>query len=268
VLGTPLHHAAPLGSAPTLGGRYYGFGNPTYSVYVVAAVLTAVGFAIVVTRRWGRIAGAVAAALVGAVATFVDLWPSLGADVGGALVLLPVFAIVVLAVLGLRATWRSLLVTAVAGVVVVGLAGVLDWLRPPESRTHLGTFVQQVIDGTAVELVLRKGGYALNSLLGGPIAWITVAIVVWLILALRGVSWVRGAWLRRTTEAWPLLRPVLISLLVAAVAGGIVNDYGIRIAVQMLFAAVPLVVLVVLRAPDHPGTGGSANAPVGGAVEP
>lgn len=266
--GTPLHHAAPLGSAPTLGGRYYGFGNPTYSVYVVAAVLTAVGVAILVARRWGRVAGAVAAALVGVVATVVDLWPSLGADVGGALVLLPVFAVVVLAVFGARVTWRPLVATGVVGVVVVGLVGVLDWRRPPGSRTHLGTFVQQVIDGTAVELLLRKGGYALGSLLAGPPAWLTVAILVWLVLALRGVAWVRGAWLRSACEAWPLLRPVLVSLLVAAVAGALVNDYGIRIAVQMLFAAVPLVALVVLRIPDAIGPGDSARRSVEPAVEP
>jgi hypothetical protein len=247
LLGTPLHRASPLGAAPTLGGRYYGFGNPTYSVYVVAAVLAAAGLAVLVTRRWGKIAGASAVALVGAVATFVDLWPTLGADVGGALVLLPVFAVLALAALGARVTWRRLLVTAAGGVLLVGAVGVVDWMRPEEHRTHLGTFVQQVVDGTAAEILLRKAGYAFGSLLTGPSAWLTLVIVVWIALALYNGSRVRAGWLEDLAEDWPLLRPALVGLVIAAVAGGLVNDYGIRIATQMLFAAVPLIALGQLR---------------------
>ncbi|WP_369370564.1 hypothetical protein AB1046_17465 [Promicromonospora sp. Populi] len=247
LLGTPLHRASPLGAAPTLGGRYYGFGNPTYSVYVVAAVLAAAGLATLVTRRWGKVAGAIAVVLVGGVATFVDLWPTLGADVGGALVLLPVFAVLALAALGARVTWRRLLMTAVGGIVLVGAVGIVDWLRPAEHRTHLGTFVQQVVDGTAAEILLRKAGYAFGSLLAGPAAWLTLVIVVWIALALYQGSRVRAGWLEGLTKEWPLLRPALVSLVLAAVAGGIVNDYGIRIATQMLFTAVPLVALGQLR---------------------
>ncbi len=250
VLGTPLHRGSPLGSAPTLGGRYYGFGNPTYSVYAVAAVFCAAGLATLVARRWNQVAGAVVAGVIGLVTLVVTVWPTFGVDVGGGLVLLPVFVVLVLGVLGARVTWRRLLVAGGAGVLLVALIGVLDWLRPPDERSHLGAFVQSVLDGTALETVLRKAGYALRSLSGGVPAWLSLAVLVAVALALWGGRRLRAAWLLRAEESWPLLRHVLVALLVAGVGGALVNDYGIRVVTIMLFAAVPLVGLVALRTDD------------------
>jgi hypothetical protein len=247
LLGTPLHRGSPLGSAPTLGGRYYGFGNPTYSVYAVAAVFCAAGLATLVARRWNRVAAAVVAGVIGLVTLVVTVWPTFGVDVGGGLVLLPVFVVLVLGVLGARVTWRRLLLAGGAGVLLVALIGVLDWLRPADQRTHLGAFVQSVLDGTALETVLRKAGYALRSLSGGFPAWLSLAVLVGLVLVVWGGTRLRAAWLLRAEARWPLLRPVLVALLIAGVAGALVNDYGIRVVTIMLFAAVPLVGLVVLR---------------------
>ncbi|MEG3613577.1 hypothetical protein [Isoptericola haloaureus] len=250
VLGTPLHRGSPLGAAPTLGGRFYGFGNPTYSVYAVVAVLAAAGLATVVARRWGRVAGAVVAGVVGLVALVVTVWPTFGVDVGGGLVLVPVFAVVVLAALGARLTWRKLLVAGGAGVLLVAVIGVLDWLRPPAQRSHLGAFVQSVVDGTAVETIWRKAGYALGSLDGGPPAWLSLAVLLGVVAALWAGPRFSARWLERAEEAWPLLRPVLVALLIAGVGGALANDYGIRVVTIMLFPAVPLIGLLVLRTDD------------------
>lgn len=257
MLGTPLHRGSPLGSAPTLGGRYYGFGNPTYSIYATAAVIAAAGLATAVRRRWGKIPAAVVASAVGLVTLVVSVWPTLGADVGGGLVLLPVFVVLVLGVLEARVTWKRLLLAGLAGVALVAAIGVVDWLRPPAQRTHLGAFVQSVVDGTALETIARKAGYALRSLSGGVPAWLALAVLVGLVAVLWGGPRLRARWLQRTEDDWPLLRPVLVSLLLAGVGGAVVNDYGIRMVSIMLMAAVPLVGLIVVRswmaAPDEPG---------------
>ncbi|MFC7877898.1 hypothetical protein [Isoptericola sp. NPDC057391] len=258
MLGTPLHRGSPLGSAPTLGGRYYGFGNPTYSIYATAAVIAAAGLATAVRRRWGRIpAGAVASA-VGLVTLVVSVWPTLGADVGGGLVLVPVFVVLVLGVVEARVTWKRLILAGLAGVALVAAIGVVDWLRPPAQRTHLGAFVQSVVDGTALETIARKAGYALRSLNGGVPAWLALAVLVGLVAVLWGGPRLRARWLQRTEDRWPLLRPVLVSLVLAGVGGAVVNDYGIRMVSIMLAAAVPLVGSIVLRSwmtedPDAPG---------------
>lgn len=252
VLGTPLHRGSPLGAAPTLGGRYYGFGNPTYSVYAAAALVFAACLATLVKRRFGRVWAIIATVSVGAVTLLIDLLPQFGADVGGGLVLVPTFAVLVMGVAGARVTWQRFAVVGGSGVLLVVLIGFLDWLGPAEQRSHLGAFFQSVLDGTAMQTVLRKGGYAARSLWTDPLSWLTLAILVALGLLLwRGRTfWPRfqAGWLTRTERAWPVLRPLLTSLIVAAVGGALINDYGMRIATFELFAALPLIGLAVIGA--------------------
>lgn len=251
LFGTPLNRAAPLGSAPTFGARFYGFGNPTFSVYAVAAIVLAAALAQLLVSRGRRVLATVAVSVVGMIAMAVDVWPTLGADLGGGLVLVPAFVVVATAASGLRLTlWRFTWVAA-AGVGVVALVGVLDWLRPPESRSHLGRFVGQVVDGEAVSTLLRKALYALNSITGGPAVWATVAILVVVGLALFGpAAWrarLTPAWFTRAERSWEFLRPALVAMWVMAVLGSLVNDFGLRIAMIALIPAVPLLTMVALR---------------------
>ena len=247
LLGTPLHRGSPLGPAPTLGGRYYGFGNPTYSIYVVVALVAAAGLGSALLARGHRRLAVAVAGAVSLVALAVDILPTLGADVGGGLVLLPASAIVVLGVARARVTWRRLGVIGLVGVVAVACVGLLDWLRPPAERSHLGRFVQSAIDGTAWETVARKAGYAAATVTSGPTAWLTLALVVVVLLLLWRGSPVRAAWFSRLEDEWPLARPLFLGILVAAIGGSLVNDYGTRIATVLLAAAVPLVGLLVAR---------------------
>ncbi|MCF4120644.1 hypothetical protein L1785_06610 [Antribacter sp. KLBMP9083] len=264
LIGTPLNRAAPLGSAPTYGARFYGFGNPTFSVYAVAAVVLAAAVAqwLVVRGRRGLAAGAVAAIAV--VALAVDVWPTLGADLGGGLVLVPAFVVVGLAASGLRLTLGRFLAVALAGVGLVAAVGVLDWLRPPEQRSHLGRFVGQVADGEAWATLARKAGYAARSVLGGVPVWITVLILVLVAVALFAPPAVRSrvtpGWFARAEASWPLLRPAVLALWVLSALGSVVNDFGVRIAMIALVPAVPLLTLTALRAASA-GTDGPGRTP-------
>jgi hypothetical protein len=252
LFGTPLNRAAPLGSAPTFGARFYGFGNPTFSVYAVAAIVLAAVLAQLLVTRGRRVLATIAVTVVGVIAMAIVVWPTLGADLGGGLVLVPAFVVVGMAASGLRLTiWRFLWVGA-AGVGVVALVGVLDWLRPAEARSHLGRFVGQVIDGEAVSTVLRKALYALNSITGGPAVWTTVLVLVLVGLALYGpAAWrerLTPGWFLRAQERWEFLRPALVAMWAVAVLGSLVNDFGLRIAMIALIPAVPLLTMVALRA--------------------
>ncbi|MEU4364980.1 hypothetical protein [Promicromonospora sp. NPDC023987] len=252
LFGTPLNRAAPLGSAPTFGARFYGFGNPTFSVYAVAAIVLAAALAQLLVSRGRRILATLAVTVVGVIAMAVDVWPTLGADLGGGLVLVPAFVVVGTAASGLRLTFWRFLGVGAAGVGLVALVGIVDWLRPPDSRSHLGRFVGQVIDGEAVSTVLRKALYALNSITGGPAVWVTVLVLVVVGLALFGpAAWrlrLSPAWFDRAQERWEFLRPALVAMWVMAVLGSLVNDFGLRIAMIALIPAVPLLTMVALRA--------------------
>jgi hypothetical protein len=254
LLGTPFNRASPLGSAPTFGARFYGFGNPTFSVFAVAGVLAAAGVAQWLVLRGRRRTATLVVGVVGVVAMAVDVWPTLGADLGGGLVLVPTFAILLLAASGARLTFRRFFTIGLAGVGVVALIGVLDWLRPPAARSHLGRFVGQVVDGDAWEMLWRKAGYAARSVLGGVPVWITLVVLVWFALVLFAPRRFTPAWFARSEAGWPLFRPAILAIWVMCVSGSLVNDFGVRIAMIALVAAVPLVVLTALRAtPGSPG---------------
>jgi hypothetical protein len=129
---------------------------------------------------------------------------------------------------------------------------VLDWLRDPAQRSHLGRFVQQVIDGDAAEVVGRKMDYALTSLeRGGATAWISLAVLLWAVLAVARPGRFAPPSLRGAMAAWPTLRATAAAVLVSAVIGSIVNDWGIRIATVVLTAALPVFGLVCLLARDQ-----------------
>ncbi|MFC8921005.1 hypothetical protein [Cellulosimicrobium sp. NPDC057127] len=261
LVGTPLNRASPLGSAPTFGARFYGFGNPTFSVYAVAALVLAAALAQwLVRRRRPRTAAAVVG-VIGLVTMVVDVWPTLGADLGGGLVVVPAFAVLGLAASGARLTWRRFLLVAATGVAVVAAVGVLDWLRPADQRSHLGRFVEQVVDGSAWDTLLRKAGYALRSVLGGVPVWITLLVLVAAALLLFAPRRFTPRWFARTEEAWPLLRPTVLALWIVCAAGSVVNDFGVRIAMIALIPAVPLLTVAALHATAPPEEGVDVAAP-------
>lgn len=248
LIGTPLNRASPLGSAPTFGARFYGFGNPTFSVYAVAALVVAGVVAQALVRRGRRGLAAAAVGVIGLVTMVVDVWPTLGADLGGGLVVVPAFAVLGLAASGARLTWRRFFGVAAAGVGAVAAVGLLDWMRPADERSHLGRFVAEVVAGEAWETLARKAGYAARSVLGGVPVWLTLVVLVACALLLFAPGRFTPRWFARTGEAWPLLRPTVLALWIVCVLGSAVNDFGVRIAVVALVPAVPLLTVAVLHA--------------------
>ena len=256
VTGTTLARGSLLGPSPILGGRFYGFGNPTFSVFVVTALVLAGAVAAELLTRNRRRLAVAAVLAIGALALVVDVWPTWGGDIGGGLSLLPGFALLALAVAGYRVTLLRLAAAGVGGVTLVAVVGVLDWLRPEAARSHAGRFVQQVIDGDAWELVERKAGFAWSSLGAGPTAWVTVALVALAAAALLRPQRYGFTRLRAAFDQWPTLRPTLAAILLTIVIGAAVNDYGIRIGTIALTTGLPLLAVTCARA------GPATRAPV------
>ena len=85
-------------------------------------------------------------------------WPSMGSDFGGVIALMPALVWLVFALSGTRVGWLKLLLVGASAVVAITAISVLDWRRGPDRRSHLGNFVQRVIDGDAIDVVARKAG--------------------------------------------------------------------------------------------------------------
>ncbi|MCI7552027.1 MAG: hypothetical protein PUK40_03960 [Actinomycetaceae bacterium] len=186
---------SPIGFNTLLGARFYGLGNEAFALEATGLILGLGGLgALLIRLRMKRVLVSLLIMLIGAIAIAIGVWPTLGADFGGAIALLP--AVVLLAALmsGIRMSMRRLAVVVAGGVVLALAAAILDWLRGPQARTHLGGFVQSVIDGEALEVIVRKLSVNLRLLVTSSHRWIVLAgiiflaVVVWAWLCARCVG--------------------------------------------------------------------------------
>ena len=151
---------------------------------------------------------------------------------------LPGFLVLAMLLARVRVTVVRLVAVLAAAVVAVGTVAVLDWMRPPADRSHLGRFVEQVLTGEAWTVISRKGQANLDILLRSPLAWmLPVAIVaaVWLVRPggllrsrRRGAGAAGAGGL--SAEQVFVVRSVLLSALLSLVLGAAVNDSGVAAA--------------------------------------
>jgi hypothetical protein len=184
------------------------------------------------------------------VATLIlDGLPRFGSDFGGMLAIAPAFGVLVLGVLGLRVTWVRLAGLILGGVVVVAVVSTLDWLRPPEQRTHLGRFVQQVLDGQLWSVVHRKLDANVSLLTSSSLGLIVPFALLFLVLVLLRPPPTRdlAPILSRAIEQAPTLRYGLWAFTVGMVLGFGLNDSGIAIPAVGIMLAFPLIITISTR---------------------
>ena len=254
--GARLALDSMMGPGSLVAGRFYGFGNPAFALFATAAVLVALALANPLVRRGRRWAAAGVVLAIGIVATVVDGMPSIGADFGGPPALVPGFLIMALLVAGIRLNWRRVLAVLVAGaVVVIGIA-MIDYARPADDRTHLGRFIETVLDGGLWTVLLRKGQANLGILFGSEQTLLAIGGLLLVILLLGRparnavdapdggpYAWLSaGAPLRRLATDAPVLMPGLIGLGVTLFLGFALNDSGVVVPATGIGMAVPLLV--------------------------
>ena len=258
--GSRLQLSSLMGLQPVIGGRFYGMGNVTFALFATASLMlcTAVGAHLVSLRQLRMAAGAVGA--IGIIAVIVDGSPSWGSDLGGPPALLPAVILLALTILQIRLSWgRVLAISGGIGMFLV-LLSLLDWLRPPESRSHMGRFVQTVIDGGAWDVIVRKLEQNITLLFGNPLSpLIPVGLVVFAYVLARPTSPAAGS-LHRSFGRVPLLRTGLIAILVMWVIGFALNDSGAAIPAVGGTLALPLVIAIALRTLEEEKSPGPATS--------
>jgi len=240
VTGAHLEWNTVFGYSATIGIRFVGQGNMTFSQLTAAAVLFAGLLAWQVpTKRGVRIAVALLAVTV--VVMGAPFW---GNDFGGAVSAAPGFALLAWLLLGHELRWRT--VWVLVGVLVAAglLVGAVDVLRPADQRTHVGKFFEKAgTDFESASLVLRRKAAENLSTLGHSlllfclIALVVLAAYLW---------WVKPRSLRTLFARVSTARATAIALGVVAVLGFALNDSGVTIPSMM--AAVTEAVVVILLA--------------------
>jgi hypothetical protein len=200
---------------------------------------------------------------LGAVAVVVDGLPALGDDFGGVLALIPAVAVLALVVSRVRIAVRHVLAVLGVAVTVTAAFALYDHARPPAQRTHLGRFVGQLLDGSAVAVVHRKLNSSLSTFTGGYGRWIVVG---WAVLAV-------VAWLAHRAGRWQLPAGVdprtagglLAALVVLAFLGAALNDSGLEIPAFAGYLAAPLLIALAAPVPEPPPPPGPAPSRAGSA---
>jgi len=246
--GSHLQLNSPTGYSFLVGGRYYGFGNMAFAVFATSALLAAAGAAHQVARRWDTRRAVAVVIVIGLAAVLLDGWPTWGADVGGVIAIVPGVAVCALTVAGKRVSPVRLGLFCGIGVAVIAVIAFADYLRPPAVRTHLGVFVQQLLDGAAGPVLTRKITAMLHSLSNVWVTALAIFALLFLFLVLRRPLRYRASALDLAYARAPALRAGLTSAMVTAVVGCLVNDSGVQVPALALTVAVPLALAASLRA--------------------
>ncbi|HET9647896.1 MAG TPA: hypothetical protein VFP34_06650 [Microlunatus sp.] len=247
-LGAVMQPGSLLNSRPIFGLRWYGFGNVTFAAYASAGLLLA-GYVAHRFRAAGRPrAAVVAVAAIGFGIVVCEGWPSMGTDFGGVIALTPPLVWLLFAISGAKVSWPKLVLAGLGAVVAIVVISVLDWRRGPGARSHLGNFVQRVIDGDAWDIVVRKGVASIQTIVS-PLGLISlvVGIGVWIAILRWAVP--------RIERLYGTIRPVAIAGLAVAVLGTVLNDGGISVwltATAAYAVSVAWFVIENLRHPPRP----------------
>ncbi len=268
--GSRLQVSSLMGSQPVVAGRFYGFGNVSYALFATGALLLAVAVADHLAGRGRRRAAGLGVAAIGVVATALDVSPAWGSDFGGTLALLPAFALLTLLVLGIRLSVPKLITVGLVTAGLLTAVSVVDWLQPADQRSHLGRFVQTVLDGGAWQVVSRKAAGNLSILFSSVLSLLVPFAALFLALVLmRPSSWGARA-LARAYDRSPVLRQGLTCLLVLLGIGFAVNDSGTAIPAVGATLAIPLIIAVSMQAllDDEPARPEPAAAPARSTAPP
>jgi len=119
-------------------------------------------------------------------------------------------------------TWPKLVAAAGSALLLVAAISWLDWRRGPTARTHLGAFFQRVLDGDALDIIIRKAVAAAGSILS-PLGMgsVFVGVIVWILLF--------RLLLPALATEFTTLHTVAVAALGVAILGAALNDGGITI---------------------------------------
>jgi hypothetical protein len=235
--GSRLQLGSPLGAQAIRGGRFYGISNHMSGLVLAGTMIALLALCIHLRRPRTRVC---AVAGTGLLVMAVSAAPTMGADFGSVLVLVPSLGLLALLLSGIRVRGWHLCVVLAAAVVIVGGVSVLDWLRPPEQRTHLGRFVDQVLSGEMLQVVGSKLQQNISQVTTfWPLLFVLLlAAVIWLCSLAPGRTRMRR--LATFDAQYPVARPVRLALGVGAWIGYATNDTGAMLLLAALAVTLPL----------------------------
>lgn len=180
---------APIGFNTLTGARFYGLGNEGFAI-LASCWLIVLGFIpsilVLVSRKFTsnlttdilRRIYLTLVGIIGLITLAIIAAPKMGADFGGAISFSAALMLLLFLIADVRISWKKTLLLGLAGGFAAMGVAVFDWLRGPKSRTHLGNFVQALLDGDAGEIVMRKISVNLRLLTTSSHRFVVLAALI------------------------------------------------------------------------------------------
>ena len=248
--GSRLQLETPFGLSVLEAGRFYGIGNEALGIYGMAGLLGAAWLALVALRRYAssRRPAVVAVVVVATFAVFASGWPGFGGKVGGTIAMVPCFALLAMAVAGIRLNWRRILLVAVSGLALFAVFALINYFVPITGKSDISSFAGNSLHGHSGGLLLRKINSNIGSLSVNAFSPLIPIVVVWTGLMLWRPSWFGLKTEPRAYAAEPLMRPILGVLWLLPVLGWFADDSGVIVPAAVLPFALPLGIALLAAA--------------------
>jgi len=252
--GSRLQLETPFGLSVLEAGRFYGIGNEALGIYGICGLLGAAWLGLVALRRStssrlsSRRPAVLAVAVVATFAVFASGWPGFGGKVGGTIAMVPCFALLAMAVAGIRLNWRRVLLVAVSGLALFAVFAVINYFVPVTGKSDIGSFAGSSLHGHSGGLLLRKINSNIGSLSVNAFSPLIPIVVVWTGLMLWRPSWFGLKTEPRAYAAEPLMRPILGVIWLLPVLGWFADDSGVIVPAAVLPFALPLGIALLAAA--------------------
>lgn len=237
VISTPLMQSNIMSYDPMIGARYYGIGNEYEGATIGSAIL---GIAILLEYK--KIPKLWVAIFLFAV-LITSAYPSMGANVGGAISESIAYIAFFLLICGVKIDFKkSVLVVAITALIVAVFATADIMLG---MGSHLGNFVVQVFRNGPMEIVTvfaRK--IDMNIQLAQTTVWVNILLVGLLILGFtifrpnRHFSYMK--------ERYKIVYDGYLAIMVGCVVTLLVNDSGIiAAATDSIYLLIPVIIILI-----------------------
>lgn len=237
VISTPLMQSNIMSYDPMIGARYYGIGNEYEGATIGSAIL---GVAILleykkIPKSW--------VAIFLFIVLITSAYPSMGANVGGAISESIAYIAFFLLICGVKIDFKkSVLVVAIAALLVAVFAAADIMLG---MGSHLGNFVGQVFRNGPMEIVTvfaRK--IDMNIQLAQTTVWVNILLVGLFILGFtifrpnRHFSYMK--------ERYKIVYDGYLAIIVGCIVTLLVNDSGIiAAATDSIYLLIPVIIILI-----------------------
>ncbi|CEH35318.1 hypothetical protein [Romboutsia lituseburensis] len=220
-----------------IGARYYGVGNEYEGVTIACAV-----FALAVLLNYKKIPKWLVAVL-SIVILVTSAYPSMGANVGGAISECVAYLLFILLIYDVKLDFKKVILLGFAAVAVVAIFAFLDIVSGSES--HLGMFVQQILlNGPMAIIQTFTRKIQMNIKLAQTSVWVNILLAGIAIIAV--FIFRPSKHFRDIAKRYPALFKGFVASMVGCIVTLLVNDSGIVAAsTASIYILIPVIIISI-----------------------